>query len=46
MDHLSVSGLLSDFGETIPIAKVNGRYVLIIESESIKFEKAFPLLNF
>ncbi|WP_396388040.1 DUF3898 domain-containing protein [Cytobacillus firmus] len=46
MHHVSVSGLLSDFGETIPMAKVNGRYVLLIESESIKLEKAFPLLNF
>ncbi|WP_369425970.1 DUF3898 domain-containing protein [Cytobacillus pseudoceanisediminis] len=31
----------SDFRETIPIAKVNGRYVLLIESGSIKFKKAF-----
>ncbi|WP_375336611.1 DUF3898 domain-containing protein [Cytobacillus oceanisediminis] len=32
----------SDSRATIPIAKVNGRYVLLIESGSIKFKKAFP----
>jgi hypothetical protein len=46
MDHVSVNGLLSDFGETIHMAKVNGRYVLLIEADSILFEKGFSPIEF
>ncbi|WP_374720739.1 DUF3900 domain-containing protein [Peribacillus tepidiphilus] len=46
LDHISVNGLLSDFGENVHIAKVNGRYVTIIESDSILFEKGFSPIEF
>ncbi|WEG10820.1 DUF3900 domain-containing protein [Pullulanibacillus sp. KACC 23026] len=39
MDHIFVKGLLSDFGDQIHFSKVNGRYVLVIESDSIIFNK-------
>lgn len=37
-----IKGYLSDFGENIHLAKVNGRYVALIEADSILFEKGFP----
>ncbi|WP_026585233.1 DUF3900 domain-containing protein [Bacillus sp. J33] len=46
MDHVSVAGLLSDFGETIHMSKINGRYVLLIEADSIMFEKGFSPIEF
>ncbi|PFA70743.1 hypothetical protein CN378_00295 [Bacillus sp. AFS015802] len=46
LDHVSVKALLSDFGDSIHLAKVNGRYVLMIESESVMFEKGFSPLEF
>ncbi len=39
MDHIFVKALLSDFGDTVHFSKVNGRYVLMIESDSIRFNK-------
>lgn len=39
MDHIFVKALLSDFGEAVHFSKVNGRYVLMIESDSIIFNK-------
>lgn len=41
LDHISVNGMLSDFGETLHIAKVNGRYLLLVEADTITFEKGF-----
>lgn len=46
LDHIQVNGLLSDFGEMVHITKVNGRYVTIIESDSILFEKGFSPIEF
>lgn len=46
LNHIAVKGLLSDFGESIHIAKVNGRYVTIIESDSVTFEKGFSPIEF
>ncbi|MEI5906829.1 DUF3900 domain-containing protein [Bacillus spongiae] len=46
LDHISVKSLLSDFGDTVHLAKVNGRYVLMIESEQITFEKGFSPIEF
>ncbi|MCA1054459.1 DUF3900 domain-containing protein [Rossellomorea aquimaris] len=46
LDHVSVKALLSDFGDSIHFAKVNGRYILMIESESVTFEKGFSPLEF
>lgn len=39
LDHIFVKALLSDFGESIHFAKVNGKYVLMIESDRIVFNK-------
>ncbi|NEU31537.1 DUF3900 domain-containing protein [bacterium LRH843] len=46
LDEVSVSALLSDFGETVHITKINGRYVTVIESDSILFEKGFSPIEF
>lgn len=46
LDHVSVKAMLSDFGDTIHLAKVNGKYVLAIESDSITFEKGFSPVEF
>ena len=41
-----IKGYLSDFGENIHLAKVNGRYVALIEADSILFEKGFSPIEF
>ncbi|MEG9298963.1 DUF3900 domain-containing protein [Mangrovibacillus sp. Mu-81] len=46
LDHVSIKALLSDFGDSIHLAKVNGKYILMIESESVMFEKGFSPLEF
>jgi len=46
LDHVSLKALLADFGDTIHLAKVNGRYVLIIEAENIQFDKSFSPIEF
>jgi Protein of unknown function (DUF3900)/Domain of unknown function (DUF3898) len=46
LDHISVKGLLADFGDTIHLAKVNGKYVLMVESDSVVFEKGFSPIEF
>jgi hypothetical protein len=45
-DHISVKALLADFGEQIHIAKVNDRYVLMIEADTLTFEKGFSPIEF
>lgn len=39
LGNVTVKGLLSDFGSSVHIAKHNGRYVAIIDSDHIQFEK-------
>ncbi|PYZ98239.1 hypothetical protein CR205_06490 [Alteribacter lacisalsi] len=46
LDHIDVKGLLSDFSENIHIAKVNGKYVILIEGESFSFEKGASPVEF
>ncbi|MBM7094442.1 MULTISPECIES: DUF3900 domain-containing protein [Alteribacter] len=46
LDHIDVKGLLSDFGDSIHIAKVNGKYVILIEGESFSFEKGASPVEF
>ncbi|WP_426381860.1 DUF3900 domain-containing protein [Bacillus velezensis] len=41
-----IKGLLADFGESIHLAKVNGRYVALIEAETISFEKGSSPVEF
>lgn len=45
-DHISVKALLADFGDLIHIAKVNDRYVLMIEADTLTFEKGFSPIEF
>ncbi|GGE40420.1 hypothetical protein GCM10011391_19000 [Pullulanibacillus camelliae] len=46
LDHIFVKALLSDFGESIHFAKINGKYVMMIESESISFNKGYSPVEF
>ncbi|WP_284141424.1 MULTISPECIES: DUF3900 domain-containing protein [unclassified Virgibacillus] len=46
LDHHSVRSMLSDFGDTVHLAKANDRYVLLIEAEAIHFEKGFSPIEF
>ncbi|WP_445505404.1 DUF3900 domain-containing protein [Niallia sp. 03091] len=39
LDHIAVKGLLSDYGDSIHLAKVNNKYVLLVEADSIQFEQ-------
>ncbi len=39
-------GLLADFGDSIHLTKVNGRYVALIEAETISFEKGSSPVEF
>jgi hypothetical protein len=41
-----IKGNLSDFGENIHLAKVNGRYVALIEADTILFEKGVSPIEF
>ncbi|MGE8080863.1 DUF3900 domain-containing protein [Peribacillus loiseleuriae] len=44
--NTSVKGLLSDFGENVHLGKINGRYVLLVDAESIVFEKGVSPIEF
>jgi hypothetical protein len=46
LDHISIKGLLSDFGDNIHIAKVNERYVVLIEGDMFQFEKNISPVEF
>jgi hypothetical protein len=46
LDHVSVKGLLADYGDSIHLAKVNGKYVIMIEADTITFEKGFSPVEF
>jgi hypothetical protein len=39
LDHLSVKGLLADYGENIHIARINNRVVVLLEGDYLQFEK-------
>lgn len=45
-DHISAKALLADFEDQIHIAKVNDKYVLMIEVDSIVFEKSVLPIEF
>ncbi|PLR94150.1 DUF3900 domain-containing protein [Bacillus sp. T33-2] len=46
LDHISVKGMLADFGDSVHLAKANGKYVLMIEADSVVFEKGFSPIEF
>ncbi|WP_096200689.1 DUF3900 domain-containing protein [Bacillus sp. FJAT-45350] len=37
LDNIQIKALLSDFGDSVHIAKVNGKYILLIEGDGIEF---------
>ncbi|PYI51882.1 DUF3900 domain-containing protein [Paenibacillus flagellatus] len=41
LDGVTVKALLADYGESVHVASLNGRYVLLIEGQSFQFEKGF-----
>jgi hypothetical protein len=41
LDGITVRAKLADYGESIHVAELNGRYVLLIEGSSFQFEKGF-----
>lgn len=41
LDGVSVKALLADYGQSVHVAKLNGRYVLLIEGDSFQFDKGF-----
>ncbi|MBM7662081.1 hypothetical protein JOC85_002888 [Bacillus mesophilus] len=45
LDHIQVKGMLSDFGESVHIAKINGRFLILIEGDSVVFEKGYTPLE-
>lgn len=46
VDNTTVRGLLADFGESIHLAKANGRYMLMIEADEVIFEKGVSPIEF
>lgn len=46
LDHVSVKGLLADYGDSIHLAKLHGKYVLLIEADTVTFEKGFSPVEF
>lgn len=46
LDHVSVKGLLADYGDSIHLAKLNGKYVLLIEADAVTFEKGVSPVEF
>ncbi|WP_066149358.1 DUF3900 domain-containing protein [Halalkalibacter krulwichiae] len=46
LDHIDVKAMLSDFGVSLHIAKVNGKYVIVIEGDSFTFEKGVSPVEF
>ncbi|KZN99708.1 DUF3900 domain-containing protein [Bacillus badius] len=46
LDHMSVKAMLSDFGESVHLAKIGDRYVVLMEADSVVFEKGFSPIEF
>ncbi|CDQ41134.1 DUF3900 domain-containing protein [Virgibacillus salexigens] len=46
LDHIAIKAHLSDFGECLHLAKVNGKYILMVEAEQISFDKGFSPIEF
>jgi len=39
LDHIALKGQLTDYGSQIHIAEHNGRYIVVLEGDSIQFDK-------
>jgi hypothetical protein len=41
-----IKRVLADFGENVHLGKINGRYVLLVEADTIEFEKGVSPIEF
>jgi hypothetical protein len=46
LDHMKIRTLLADYGSKLHIAKVNGRYLVLLEGECLQFEKGVSPVEF
>ncbi|MGO0061560.1 DUF3900 domain-containing protein [Brevibacillus fluminis] len=46
LDHIQVRSLLADYGVRVHIGKVNGSYVVVLEGETLTFEKGMSPVEF
>ncbi|MCD7035424.1 DUF3900 domain-containing protein [Metabacillus sp. GX 13764] len=46
LGETEIKGMLADFGENVHLGKINGRYVLLVEADSIQFEKGVSPIEF
>ncbi|TKI55186.1 DUF3900 domain-containing protein [Brevibacillus antibioticus] len=46
LDHMQIRTLLADYGTSLHIAKVNGRYLVLLEGEQLQFERGMSPVEF
>ena len=46
LDHMQVRALLADYGTNLHLAKVNGRYLVVLEGEMLQFERGVSPVEF
>ncbi|EJL39485.1 hypothetical protein BAG01nite_33740 [Brevibacillus agri] len=46
LDHMQIRTLLADYGSNLHIAKVNGRYLVVLEGEQLQFERGVSPVEF
>ncbi|MFP3391228.1 DUF3900 domain-containing protein [Brevibacillus sp. SIMBA_040] len=46
LDHMQVRTMLADYGTSLHIAKVNGRYLVLLEGEQLQFERGVSPVEF
>jgi hypothetical protein len=46
LDHMQIRTLLADYGNQLHIAKVNGRYIVLLEGEFLQFERGVSPVEF
>ncbi len=46
LDHMQIRALLADYGIRVHIASVNGRYLVLLEGETLQFEKGVSPVEF
>ncbi|WNC12403.1 DUF3900 domain-containing protein [Brevibacillus brevis] len=46
LDHMQIRTLLADYGTNLHIAKVNGRYLVLLEGEQLQFERGVSPVEF
>lgn len=46
LDHMQIRALLADYGTNLHFAKVNGRYLVLLEGEMLQFERGVSPVEF